>query len=161
MANDLQFTFKIKIFRQFLDEVVLPTLTDFEHNPTSDRHALICALTMWHLRDWAWAQHKDILKNKLGIKRLNEFDNHLFSTCPVFRVIQNVATGTKHVYCQNPEITDAKLRHRFIQGLLALGTVSHFTVDFNGKTVVFLDALREAAEYWKKFFVSYIDEPVQ
>ena len=156
MDQTAKYTFRIKSARQYFEQVALPCLRDFEVNHTSDRHALIAVVMLWHVKDWVWAQDNIMIEKDLCLTDRDDFDSFLFLKNSGFRIIQNVATGTKHLKCDKGEITNLKITDGFLNGgLLGLGTSSHFTVEYEGETKVFLSVLREAEKFWCNFFASH------
>ncbi|HEV2187554.1 MAG TPA: hypothetical protein VGR70_10115 [Stellaceae bacterium] len=71
---------------QFLDEVVEPTIADFEANPTSRRHAFLACVATFHGVDYlAHPRKPQLLRQKFN------------KASPEFALIDRVAHAFKHV----------------------------------------------------------------
>ena len=148
-------SFEIRTARQYLDELLRPAYTEFLSDRLSSRKAIVCAIFAWHLRDWIWAQHKAELRIRLGLQTLADFDSYLFKNCPELSIIQEVATGSKHLKASG-SVQTTELAHGFA-GFPLVFTQSHLIaktdtgVHFSGQL------FKGAVAYWQNFF----DEIVQ
>jgi hypothetical protein len=72
---------------RYLDEIVDPTIKDFESNPTSVRHAFLACVVAFHAIDYlAYPRKSRGLRQKFG------------KESPEFSVIDHVAHAFKHSY---------------------------------------------------------------
>jgi hypothetical protein len=76
----------------YLDEMVEPTIKDFENNPTSVRHAFLACVTVFHGVDYLAYPRRSprALRNKFGRES------------PEFKLIDQVAHAFKHVVTDGP-----------------------------------------------------------
>jgi hypothetical protein len=90
--------FSIDTSRDFLAKLEAD-FADFEKQPGSGRLALNCAMTAYHMHEWAWG---DWLKTDyavwktLGIRDRETFLAWIDKACPWFVAIQELTNGTKH-----------------------------------------------------------------
>lgn len=149
-------SFEIRTSQDYLEYLVCPSLGDFQTEHTSSRAAITCAIFVWHLHDWIWAEHKAAISNRLGIKSKRDFVCYLTNDCRELSVVQEIANGSKHFKSEKKEIRSTDLTSGFYQGLLALGTASHLTVELESQTVVFLEILKTCIQYWNDFLDRYL-----
>jgi hypothetical protein len=71
---------------QYLDEIVQPTIKDFEQNPTSRRHAFLACAATCHAVDY--------LAYPKGPRKLRE---KFAEQSPAFKVVNDVGHAFKHV----------------------------------------------------------------
>jgi hypothetical protein len=76
---------------RYLDEIVEPTVKDFEEHPTSRRHAFLACVATFHAVDYlAYPKRSTTLRQKFGKRS------------PEFRIVDQVAHAFKHVVSGNP-----------------------------------------------------------
>ncbi|HEL4296291.1 TPA: hypothetical protein UM674_000213 [Stenotrophomonas maltophilia] len=79
--------------------------------------AINCAITLWHMNDWAWngiansSKDKPEIKSLLGVtgRRIAKDDlvKWAVASCPELNVCQSICNGSKHVVCTG--ITEARM----------------------------------------------------
>ena len=90
--------FDIKTSRDFYEKL-LEDLGDLQGHSASARHAINCAITAYHMHEWVWGDwlNKDYATwNKLGIRDKDTFVKWIDENEPWFRVVQDIANGSKH-----------------------------------------------------------------
>ncbi len=76
---------------RYLKDIVEPTIKDFEHNPTSERHAFLACVATFHAVDYlAFPDKARGLRQKFGRKSED------------FKVVDEVAHAFKHVRAGDP-----------------------------------------------------------
>lgn len=85
----------------YLEEIVAPTISDFENSPTSRRYAFLAAVTVYHTLDYMYACVND-RRNKC-----KNFDD----TSRAFNVVDRVAHAFKHVQKGNPNKPQSQPLH--------------------------------------------------
>lgn len=72
---------------------------EFMAEQDSARRALHCAITAYHLYEWVWADWLKVdhdLWAKLKIRDRDSFLDRICQNCVQFKVVQDLANGTKH-----------------------------------------------------------------
>lgn len=72
--------------QRYLTEIVDPTISDFEKNPTSVRHALLACMVTFHCIDYLAAP-----------KRPRSLRQKFRADSPEFEIVDRVAHAAKHV----------------------------------------------------------------
>ena len=143
--------FDITNSSDYFEQLVVPSFEELQKQPTSSRAAITAAIFCWHLRDWVWAQHKNRLKEALGLRTFDDLAAHLVRSCPAFEAIQGIANGSKHFRSEQHEPTSTT-RQWAVFGTLALWNYTSLDVEFEGNTVRFFDLLKACIDCWRVFF---------
>jgi hypothetical protein len=77
--------------KQYADEVMDPTIAEFENEPRSRRRAFIACLVTFHLIDYIDAQRRKELRQEFR------------GDCPAFAVVDRVTHAFKHVTTGHPQ----------------------------------------------------------
>jgi hypothetical protein len=89
---------------RYLDEIVEPTIMDFEKNPTSVRHAFLACVALFHSVDYlAYPESGRTLRQEFG------------KASPDFKLVDDVAHAFKHVVSGNradPRLTAGEVVKR-------------------------------------------------
>ncbi len=157
-------SFEIRTAGQFLRKLE-EDYTAFKAEPLSSRHAINCALTAWHLREWFWAQRlkANAAEQKRlfarGFKGLGEFDAFLRDAYPEFQILQAICNGSKHFQvsgCVERSFTDTHTvymsRRRSFSGRRSKGPPSLFVLvkDDKGRhLVIFDEVLKRVILFWQ------------
>jgi hypothetical protein len=87
------------LVRYYLDEIVEPTIAEFERNPTSVRHAFLACVATYHSLDYLTY---DEIKRKTPKGEVGNL-RHLFGKESAdFKLVDDVAHAFKHVVAGNP-----------------------------------------------------------
>jgi hypothetical protein len=104
----------VEDLEQYLDQIVEPTITDFEQHPTSVRHAFLACVATFHAVDYlAYPRKSRTLRQKFA----NDSGD--------FRIVDDVAHAFKHVVVgdrMDPRLSANEIIHRPSAG------VGEFTV---------------------------------
>lgn len=162
MTHTATKSFEIRTAREYLDELLRPAHADFMQDALSSRKAIACVIFAWHLHDWVWAQHKKMLKTKLDLKNKDpDYVNFLFKECPELKVLQELATGSKHFHSDYSDVDGTELTHGFVGSLYPPFTQSRLTVK-TGETLHFTDCLLDkVVDFWNGFFAQHLTPPEQ
>jgi len=90
---------------RYLDEIVEPTIRDFEKNPTSVRHAFLACVATFHAIDYLAYPRKRPSTLRQKFARLS----------PDFKIVDEVAHAFKHVVAGNrakPKLKAAEVGSR-------------------------------------------------
>ena len=80
--------------RSYIDEIVGPTIKDFEQNPTSRRHAFLACVAVFHTIDYiAYPKSSANQRKKFGSESTD------------FKLVDHVAHAFKHVQNGKPQGT--------------------------------------------------------
>jgi hypothetical protein len=135
---------------------------DFVDDPLSSRHAINCALTAWHLIDWTWAGHKEVVRGlEPSIKTKHEFVRYVISQCPELAIMQCIANGSKHFQQSRSKVKSTRLHGgAFSRGFSRGFNISTLDVVLDdGSTVTFDDIAETVVEYWSSFFNTHFRPP--
>lgn len=153
-------SFEIETSEDFYRKLVVPSYEEYCKNENS-RNAIVAAIFCWHLHDWIWQQYEDRLKADLMISTRKHFKEYLFQQCSDFRVIDEVANGSKHFETlpSASVVGSTQSEHGFLAGpSLGFGTVSHYTVTTSdGRRLVFLTVLMSCNDFWKRFLAQFVE----
>jgi len=79
-------------FLGYLNEIVEPTIKDFENNPTSTRHAFLACVTTFHAIDYlTYSKRPAHMRQKLRNRSQD------------FAIVDRVAHAFKHVDTRDPD----------------------------------------------------------
>jgi hypothetical protein len=84
---------RVSTAREFFDEIVTPDFHDFLADTASLRKAFHCALSLYHLHEWVFADHG----SQLGDASARDFDRRLCSQSTDFQLIRDIANAAKHM----------------------------------------------------------------
>ena len=89
--------FDISNSKHFYEKLVYD-YEDLHKQPDSGRAAINCAITAYHLPEWAWGDwlKKSDARRRLGFKTVDDFKKWLDVELWGFAAVQSVANGTKH-----------------------------------------------------------------
>jgi hypothetical protein len=104
-------TFDIRSPSDYYKNLLLDQYNEFltEANYNSVRHAIICSILAYHLREWIWNCNKDAVKDYLLSQKFIsrskidnddyiecKFNEYVNRKCPDFRMIREICNGSKH-----------------------------------------------------------------
>jgi len=162
--------FEIKNYKDYL-QILLEQYSEFNsgNNITSSRHAILCAMLAYHMREWLLKSNTDGVKTyllKLGfidqffltndenIKcKFNEYTN---KRCPELKLIRDICDGAKHFKLSRKNIKIAESSQRDGAFDCRFFDARHFEtndliiVDLQGKEIIFKDILAVVIQFWKK-----------
>jgi hypothetical protein len=81
---------------RYFEQIVDPTIKDFEANPTSVRHAFLAAAAVFHAIDYLPRQTKSS----------SSLRNRFRRDCPDFAIVDRIAHAFKHVKTGHPDNPD-------------------------------------------------------
>lgn len=90
---------------RYMNEIVDPTIKDFEDNPTSRRHAFLACLAVFHTVDYLANTIKDQSKEALRQSFCNHSKDFLLIDC-IAHAFKHVKTGDKRNPKRPPFRTD-------------------------------------------------------
>nr|WP_172691320.1 hypothetical protein [Agrobacterium tumefaciens]ASK44685.1 hypothetical protein [Agrobacterium tumefaciens] len=157
--------FNILTARDFYS-VLVEDFDDFVAAPHSARRAMHCATTAYHLHEWVWGDWLSKNKTARDALGISARDRDLFLQwidryCVWFRIVQDLANGTKHF------ARDAGFETVFVGGFGEGG----FGVGPYGKGYLVIDWGQEAGDqrwlpaahllevvvrFWRDFFQRYL-----
>lgn len=152
-------SFDICTARDYLDQLVHHSCEDLAHDPASSKAGITAAIFCWHLHDWVWAEHKQLLRANLGLENdIDDFCRFLIEHCAELEVIQGVANGSKHFKTDPDQKEPTSTARGWVgPGWVAPGWVGmDLNIDFRGKNVQFMDILSACVKYWDEFFQAHL-----
>jgi hypothetical protein len=137
----------VEDYMRYLEEIVEPTVKEFEENPTSVRRAFLACVAVFHAVDYL-AYQKTSKANLRGKLR---------SQSPDFAIVDKVAHAFKHVVAGDPNNPNLKANEVISRpGGLSTDGVSFFSVVKGGvvlsndPNVVVLDTVKRAVDFLRK-----------
>jgi len=148
-------TFDIKTTSDFFKKLT-EDYNEFLANKTSSRVALNCAMTAWHLTDWAYNEYNNQLSAQFV--KLDMYQQDIKNRCPSMQIMHDLSNGTKHYLLT---------RHRPIVKRTTLHRGS-FNSDFNrdfdissldialidGTKIYFEDEIQKVVDFWAQYLKS-------
>jgi hypothetical protein len=153
--------FSIVTARDFLQKAE-EDLVELRKDAINAGKAMNAVLSLYHVHDWLWANHLEPTKVNLihgaTIKSKTEFVQWLDSACTNFKVVQGLATATKHCILNKSNHT-AKVEG-FGKGRYGAGPygTSYLVIDLGEELSPpqrFLmphQVLSDMMSFWKKLF---------
>ena len=139
-----------------------------QENISSSRHAIICTLMAYHIREWilksayrsivdlllhiALIKNNDIENEKLIECKFNEYINE---ECPEIRIIREICNGSKHLMTNNKYLNDTYLnKGAFGPGFNgeSFNTYDLIVLDSSGNRLLFKNVIEKVIDYWKSFY---------
>jgi hypothetical protein len=77
----------------FLDEIVLPTVHEFQADITDRRKAALASVVVCHLADYIYDEQPEL---KSRFKRVGLYQDHLGEQCESYARVRDTADATKH-----------------------------------------------------------------
>ncbi len=139
---------------------------DFVKEPHSARRAMHCAITAYHLHEWVWGDWLSKSKAAREALGVSGRDKDLFlqwidQHCIWFRIVQDLANGTKHFARQTG--FDTLLVAGFGEGGFGIGPYGegYLVIDWGedaGKHrwLPAAHLLEVVVRFWRDFFRSYL-----
>jgi len=159
-------TFNINSPSDYYKHLLLAQYNEFmtEANYNSARHAIICSILAYHLREWIWNCNKDAVKDYLlsqtFINRSKidnddyiecKFNEYVNLKCPEFIIIREICNGSKHFSVRDRgTIKDTYKREGAFNGGFngnAVQTDDLVIKDNNDNLVVFKTLLKKVVDY--------------
>ena len=82
-------SFGVETAAQFFDVVVKPQCEEFVSNNSSQRHALLAVIVLYHLFEW-------VHQTKFTSKSFAELHPSMKEISGIFEIARNITNGTKH-----------------------------------------------------------------
>ena len=135
---------------RYLNEIIEPTVKDFEEHPTSVRHAFLACIAVFHAVDY-----RAYPKPSAGLRQQYR------TLSPEFALVDKLAHAFKHVITGKREKPDLKAAEVIPRTPMAYGVSGAYGLsrygDFVGgvtldkeRTVGLLDVLKGAVEFLRK-----------
>ena len=159
-------TFNISSPSDYYRHLLLAQYNEFmtEANYNSVRHAIICSILSYHLREWIWNCNKDVVKdyllsqNFIGKSKIDnddyiecKFNEYVNLKCPEFRMIREICNGSKHFSTRGKStIKDTYKREGGLNGAFngnAFQTDDLVIKDNNDNEIVFKTLLKKIVDY--------------
>lgn len=128
---------------------------DLKNDELSSRHAINCAMTAWHLTDWAFED----LRERHGYTNIGEYRNSL--NCPSLKIMHDIANGGKHLNLARPKAgindtvkTDGDFNSDFDKRDFLVGSLDLIMAD--GTTKDFFDEITIVVGFWKKYLSDFL-----
>ena len=141
---------KYEEVQRYLDEIVEPTIKDFEANPTSERHAFLACVATFHAVDYIGRAER---KSPATLRQ------QFRPECAEFGVVDDVAHAFKHVSVGKPsaprlKVSEVIARPPAVWGV-AVYDLSRYDDAVGGVTldkmreIDLLDAVRVTAQFFR------------
>ncbi len=162
--------FEIKNHIDFLNEILLESYKDYlkGENIISSRHAIVCAMMAYHIREWIWQCDPEAVKKlllrlrKIREKQRNDdnfveckFNEFINKNCPEFILMHDICNHSKHFKIVPKNVKDLCLREgSFGPGFKGseYDTFDLVIITMNGHKLIFKDKIKQVISYWEKFF---------
>jgi hypothetical protein len=98
LVQDAEAMFGISTVRDYY-AMLVEDFDEFMAEPGSARRAIHCAMTAYHMYEWAWSdlvKENDRLKERIGAKKKKEFVQWIGNDCIWFECVADLASGSKH-----------------------------------------------------------------
>ena len=145
--------------RRLFDLMVEPAFTEWQENLASERHARVVAESLNNVPEWVFHH-----LTKEGHSKARQFRAAMAETLPEFRIIIDVANGTKHVELTDPlrkvtraDQTSIDSYETFddignFDGILNVDELTAWTVTLDdGSREDLYDVVVKSIEMWKTF----------
>jgi hypothetical protein len=131
---------------RYLEEIVEPTVKDFEEHPTSRRHAFLACVAVFHGVDYLVYPKKSKRENLRG-----KFRNQ----SPDFEIVDDVSHAFRHVEAgKKPNLKADDVISRpgglSTDGVSIFKVVEGAVVLSNDRNIVLLDTVKRAANFLRK-----------
>ncbi|EME69757.1 hypothetical protein H261_12004 [Paramagnetospirillum caucaseum] len=133
--------------------------------------AFNCAVTAWHISDWAWEELDEEVKGDLSaragdrIADVGTFQAFLRRQCRALHLCRQIATGSKHKVVQrgNDENVTADLGWEVVDEATCEGTCDsplrtyrqHAVIHDGSNMLETIDVFRDAFRYWERELASW------
>ncbi len=148
MEKETRTSFDLRTVQDYFENLVLESYEDFKKYRVSSKLAITCAIFTWHFYDWLWANHKSKLQDRLNLKKKGDFQEFLFNEQPAFRLLCEIANGSKHFDSEGQDIKATRLQHGFMGPMLGI-LESHLTIRTDTQLFYFDHILMHCIEYWR------------
>jgi hypothetical protein len=151
-------SFNITTSKEFLAKL-LEDYEEFKKDATSERIAINCAMTAWHLSDWIFYEY-----GYEKTMKLFNFQESLKAQCPSLQVMQDITHGSKHfkLKTHQPKIEATRLHHgSFDKSFDRSFDISSLDIEMkDGTKRYFEDDLNAVVGFWSKYFVETLKERI-
>ncbi len=125
--------------------------------------AINFAITAWHMTDWVWGQHEQVLHEHFGVNDLPGFQNEMRRQYPdlaVCDVIANAAKhgGTAHARENRPEMETILVADSVIEGTAGVELIAELVrrqwsleIETDGTRVDALTLFNKVFRFWHRF----------
>jgi hypothetical protein len=147
MANH---SFEIKTPQDFF-QALLEQYEEFKANPLSSRHAIICAILCYHLKEWVVKSDLNCSKDELN-NRIERTGNRAR-----FKLFRELCNGSKHATLkeENEKTVNETFKHNgaFSNGFSNGFDVSGLQIKMKDKSIYyFVVELEKAVNFWTELF---------
>jgi hypothetical protein len=148
-------SFDIKTTSDFFKKLT-EDYNEFLADKISSRVALNCAMTAWHLTDWAYNEFNNQLTAQFG--RLDLYQEDIKDQCPSLQIMHDLSNGTKHYLLtrHSPKVKKTTLhRGSFNNDFNRDFDISSLDIALNnGTKIYFEDEIQKVVEFWAQYLKS-------
>jgi hypothetical protein len=102
-------SFEVKSSTSFY-EMLKAQFEEFKKDDTSSKNAILTSILAYHLREWLWKEHEEIIKNILGVHDQSEFNAYTNRRFYGFPIIREICNGSKHFNTNSEAVQSSGLR---------------------------------------------------
>lgn len=132
--------FGLSSARDFWENVVLPTVDEFEQYPCP-RTAIVAAAMAWHVHEWMWHENHPGTETK-GSQDYKTFVDGLVNGCQELGWLRDVGDGGKHRGLGRKTVKVQQAKPRANAPSLTIALEDGTTHDFG-------DVLKRTIDYWR------------
>jgi hypothetical protein len=146
----------IETAHDYFEQVVGYNLQQYKAQPTSLPLAYNLAISLFHMHDWVWVEHKATLQAHFdaNVASKRGFNAHVQEACHSFKYIRDVANAYKHVSLSSASTSATHISNTaatgYGEGGYGVGGYGGGIIVVDGGTRInFLTAAGKVYEYWR------------
>ena len=126
---------------------------EFCKDKTDSRNALNCAMTAWHITDWAYNEFNQQLLAQFPT--LPSFQQDIKKQCPSLQIMNDITNKAKHyrITRYKPSIKETELHHgAFSKEFSREFDISALEIELNdGTFIYFEDEIKTVIDFWTRY----------